>query len=88
MDGLVLSIERVATNIDDTTMADNEGNMPVDQPIFKDGENVLTNLPIKKDGRGYKKEALLPRFQIRQEPMCAIMSRMEFFIRSIRRGYI
>ncbi|MFY9176431.1 MAG: pyroglutamyl-peptidase I [Caldicoprobacterales bacterium] len=44
-----ISIERVAINIDDTEVADNEGNRPTDQPIFKDGENAyFSNLPIKK----------------------------------------
>lgn len=54
-----ISIERVAINIDDTTMADNEGNMPVDQPIFKDGENAyFSNLPIKKMLEAIKKAGI------------------------------
>lgn len=54
-----ISIERVAINIDDTTMADNEGNMPVDQPIFKDGENAyFSNLPIKKMVEDIKKAGI------------------------------
>jgi len=82
-----ISIERVAINIDDTTMADNEGNMPVDQPIFKDGENAyFSNLPIKNMVEDIKKAGIPANIQIQQEPMCAIMSCMEFFIRSIRRS--
>jgi len=54
-----ISIERVAINIDDTTMADNEGNMPVDQPIFKDGENAyFSNLPIKNMVEDIKKAGI------------------------------
>lgn len=54
-----ISIERVAINIDDTTMADNEGNMPIDQPIFKDGENAyFSNLPIKKMVEDIKKAGI------------------------------
>ncbi len=43
-----ISIERVAINIDDARIKDNEGNQPIDIPIFEDGENAyFTNLPIK-----------------------------------------
>jgi len=44
-----ITIERVAINIDDASIPDNEGNLPKDQIIFKDGENAyFSNLPIKK----------------------------------------
>ncbi len=45
-----ISIERVAINISDANMPDNEGNKPIDEPIFKDGgENAyFSNLPIKE----------------------------------------
>lgn len=40
--------ERVAINIDDARIADNEGNQPIDKKIFEDGENAyFTTLPIK-----------------------------------------
>lgn len=43
-----ISIERVAINIDDANIKDNEGNQPVDETIFEDGENAyFSNLPIK-----------------------------------------
>lgn len=43
-----ISIERVAINIDDANIKDNEGNQPVDEIIFEDGENAyFSNLPIK-----------------------------------------
>jgi len=43
-----ISIERVAINVDDASIADNEGNMPIDQPIYEDGENAyFSTLPIK-----------------------------------------
>ena len=40
--------ERVAVNIDDARIEDNDGNQPVDRTIHKDGENAyFSNLPIK-----------------------------------------
>lgn len=40
--------ERVAINIDDARIKDNEWNQPIDISIFEDGENAyFTNLPIK-----------------------------------------
>lgn len=43
-----ISIERVAINIEDTKIKDNEGNMPIDKKIKEDGENAyFSNLPIK-----------------------------------------
>ncbi|MCX7694103.1 MAG: pyroglutamyl-peptidase I [Caloramator sp.] len=43
-----ISIERVAINVDDARIPDNEGNKPIDEKIFEDGENAyFSNLPIK-----------------------------------------
>lgn len=43
-----ISIERVAINIDDARIEDNEGNQPIDLAIYEDGENAyFANLPIK-----------------------------------------
>lgn len=43
-----ISIERVAINIDDYRIPDNEGNQPVDEKIFENGMNAyFSNLPIK-----------------------------------------
>lgn len=40
--------ERVAINIDDARIPDNESQQPIDIPIFEDGENAyFTTLPIK-----------------------------------------
>lgn len=40
--------ERVAINVDDARICDNEGKQPVDISVFQDGENAyFTNLPIK-----------------------------------------
>ena len=40
--------ERVAINIDDARIEDNEGNQPLNGPIFEDGENAyFSSLPIK-----------------------------------------
>ncbi|MCG8540778.1 MAG: pyroglutamyl-peptidase I [Clostridia bacterium] len=43
-----ISIERVAINVDDARIRDNEGNQPIDLPIYEDGRNAyFSNLPIK-----------------------------------------
>jgi len=43
-----ISVERVAINISDGRIPDNEGYQPIDEPIFEDGENAyFSNLPIK-----------------------------------------
>ncbi len=43
-----LTVERVAINIDDARIPDNEGNQPIDAPIAPDGAPAyFTNLPIK-----------------------------------------
>ncbi|GAA0743208.1 pyroglutamyl-peptidase I [Clostridium oceanicum] len=43
-----MTIERVAINVDDFRIKDNEGNQPIDTPIFEDGKNAyFSNLPIK-----------------------------------------
>ena len=40
--------ERVAINIDDARIPDNEGNQPLSTAIFEDGENAyFSNLPVK-----------------------------------------
>ena len=40
--------ERVAINLDDARIPDNEGNQPIDVPVFKDGAPAyFSNLPIK-----------------------------------------
>ncbi|MBQ9301053.1 MAG: pyroglutamyl-peptidase I [Clostridia bacterium] len=43
-----LTPERVAINVDDGRIPDNEGNQPVDQPIFADGAPAyFATLPVK-----------------------------------------
>lgn len=43
-----ITIERVAINISDASIKDNEGNMPIDEKIFVNGENAyFSSLPIK-----------------------------------------
>ncbi|AZR73829.1 pyroglutamyl-peptidase I [Anoxybacter fermentans] len=44
-----LSIERVAINVDDAVIADNEGNQPIDRPINSKGPAAyFSTLPIKR----------------------------------------
>lgn len=43
-----LTPERVAINVDDARIKDNEGNQPIDVKVFADGESAyFTTLPIK-----------------------------------------
>ena len=43
-----ITIERVAINVDDARIKDNDGNQPVDTKVFADGENAyFSNLPIR-----------------------------------------
>lgn len=43
-----LTPERVAININDARIPDNEGNQPLDGPVFEDGETAyFSTLPIK-----------------------------------------
>lgn len=52
-----LSVERVAININDARIKDNEGNQPIDEKIFSDGENAyFANIPIKAIVEEIKKE--------------------------------
>ncbi len=40
--------ERIAINITDARIPDNEGNQPIDVPIFEDGDTAyFSNLPVK-----------------------------------------
>ena len=40
--------ERVAINVTDARIPDNEGNQPIDEPIFADGDAAyFSNLPVK-----------------------------------------
>ena len=51
--------ERVAINLDDARIPDNEGNQPIDEPIFPDGENAyFSTLPVKAIVEAIRKEGL------------------------------
>ena len=54
--------ERVAINLDDARIPENEGNKPEDQCIFSDGENAyFSTLPIKAMVSEIKKEGVPAR---------------------------
>lgn len=43
-----ISVERLAVNLQDARQPDNDGAMPVDTPVFPDGEDALfSTLPVK-----------------------------------------
>lgn len=52
-----ISVERIAINIDDARISDNDGKKPIDEKIRRDGENAyFSNLPIKKIVEEIKKK--------------------------------
>lgn len=54
-----LTPERVAINLDDARIPDNEGQQPVDEPIFADGADAyFASLPIKAMVESIKAEDL------------------------------
>jgi pyroglutamyl-peptidase len=54
-----ITIERVAINLDDARITDNEGNQPIDEKVHSDGENAyFTNLPIKAMVEGIRSEKI------------------------------
>lgn len=43
-----ISMERIAINLDDARIKDNEGNQPIDEKVYPDGDSAyFSNLPIK-----------------------------------------
>ena len=51
--------ERIAINIDDARIPDNDGNQPIDRTIYPDGENAyFSNLPVKAMVEAIKKAGL------------------------------
>ena len=54
-----LTPERIAINIDDAGIPDNEGNQPTDRPIYPDGENAyFSTLPVKAIVEAIKREGI------------------------------
>ena len=51
--------ERVAINLNDARIPENEGNQPIDEPVFPDGENAyFSTLPVKAMVEAIRKEGL------------------------------
>ena len=54
-----ITVERVAINIADASIADNDGKMPIDEKIRWDGENAyFSTLPIKAIVENLRKEEI------------------------------
>ena len=54
-----ITVERIAINIDDARIKDNEGNMPEDEVIYQDGPSAyFSNLPIKQMVRNIKEHGI------------------------------
>ncbi|MGE7887213.1 pyroglutamyl-peptidase I [Bacillus cereus] len=55
-----ITIERVAINIDDARIADNEGNQPVDVPVVEEGPAAYwSTLPMKAIVKKLREEGIL-----------------------------
>ena len=51
--------ERVAINLNDARIPDNEGNQPIDEPVFPDGENAyFSTLPVKAMVEAIREEGI------------------------------
>lgn len=54
-----ITVERVAINLDDARIEDNNGNQPIDEVIKEDGENAyFSNFPIKTIVENLKNNSL------------------------------
>lgn len=87
--------ERVAINIDDARIPDNEGNQPIDEKIFEDGkEAYFSNLPIKAMVAEIKENGLPASVSntagtfVCNHVMYAIMYMIEKEFTNIRGGFI
>ena len=77
--------ERVAINVTDARIPDNEGNQPIDEPIFADGDAAyFSNLPVKAMVQEIRNAGILLPSPIPQELISATMSCTEFYIISKR----
>ena len=55
-----ITVERVAINIDDARIPDNDNNSPIDEKIRQDGENAyFVDLPVKAMVEAIKEEGLI-----------------------------
>lgn len=69
-------VERIAINIDDGRIPDNNGHQPIDETIFKDGENAyFSTLPIKAK---LKKQESPPLCLTQLAPMSATILCIRF----------
>jgi len=70
-----LTPERVAININDARIPDNEGNQPLSGPIFEDGENAYFSTFTNQSNGCCKLEKLIFQqvFLIQQELMYVII---------------
>ncbi len=54
-----ITVERVAINVDDASIDDNESNKPIDEKIYTDGDNAyFSNLPIKEIIKNIKESGI------------------------------
>lgn len=66
------SIERVAINVDDARIADNDGQQPVDAPIVAGGPAAyFSTLPIKALVNGLRDAGIPAAVSQTAEPTCA-----------------
>lgn len=54
--------ERIAVNIEDASIPDNDGRQPVDQPVYPDGPDAyFSTLPVKEMTEAIRREGLRAR---------------------------
>ena len=54
-----VSVERVAVNLDDYRIPDNEGNQPVDEPVVEGGpDGYFATIPVKQIVRAIQQEGI------------------------------
>ncbi len=72
--------ERVAINMDDARIEDNEGNQPIDISIYEDGESAyFSNLPIKAMVKEMVDNGIPHQFLTQPELLFVTMLCMEFY---------
>ena len=61
-----ITIERIAINIDDARIADNEGNQPVDVPVRRRSDCVLVYTSDESNRKNFAKRVYRHLFHRRQ----------------------
>ena len=81
----VMAVERIAANVRDFSIPDNEGNQPIDEPVYPDGPaGRLSTLPIKAIARAMR-EAGIPA-KISNSPATYLCNQMMYTVLHLIEG--